>query len=247
LHRRPLGDPNDTSDPFHDRNNTVRRFAMFGIIVLAVLFAACQKGGQPAPTPPPGKSATTGAKQDSHPMLEIRNRRELDFEPGIKLTAWDFRAFRVAELTVRLLVIKDGKSQVVQELACKWENWPDSTSEAAWRLLYVLQDGDPFGAKNKRLPAITLAFDDAAPTSSTNKRSNQFVEGEFRLHHGASRKDGTLARSRPDIIYYHFYNATTDDSSTTLSGTVDSLVEASQGGHTAVAIAVEWKPFDGGK
>jgi hypothetical protein len=221
----------------------MRHITIIGIAILASLLASCQRSGQPAPVPtgdrPP---ATEASKRDAGPVIEIRAQQELDFEPGIRLTVWDLRASRVQQLTAKLLVIKDGKSEVAQELVCKWDNWPESKPEAAWRLYYLLQDGEPFGAKNKRLPTITLTFADAAPSSTAKKRSTQFLEGEFRIRHSESRKDNTLDQARAEVIYYGFYDPAKGDTSVTLGSSVEALVEASKGGRTAVAIVVEWKP-----
>jgi hypothetical protein len=221
-----------------------RSFAI-GLAVVICLLVSCQKASQPAPALSQKTPSGTVSKQDSpDPVLEITNRRQLDFGPGIEMTRWDFRASRVQELTVRLLVMKDGKSEQAQEVACKWDQWPQSDREASWHLHYLLQDGDPFGAKNKRLPAITLSFDAAAPTSSVQKRSHEFVEGEFGAQQSASTNDGALNPARPHLVYYRFYDPAKGDSSVTLSGTVESLTEASKDGRTAVAIVVEWKPAE---
>jgi hypothetical protein len=230
-------------------------------LLLAVLLVAMTGCGpdtkpedQPAASVPSGirPSAADRSKSDGGPVIEIRSHQELDFEPGIKLTAWTLRSSRVQELTARLLFIKDGKSEVAQELVCKWDKWPESKPEAEWHLYYLLQDGEPFGAKNKRLPAITLQFDDATPSSTATERSTQFLQGEFRRQTHLAWENSTLDPSRAEVIYYGFYDPAKGDpakgdTSVTLRGTVEALVEASKGGRTVVAIVVEWKPVGGGK
>jgi hypothetical protein len=225
------------------------------LLLAALLVAMTGCGSDTKPEDQPATPAPSGirpssadrSRSDAGPVIEIRSHQELDFEPGIKLTAWNLRSSRVQELTARLLFIKDGKSEVAQELVCKWDKWPESKPEAEWHLYYLLQDGEPFGAKNKRLPAITLQFDDATPSSTITERSTQFLQGEFRHHHSQARADNTLDPSRAEVIYYGFYDPSKGDTSVTLGGTVEALVEASKGGRTVVAIVVEWKPVGGGK
>jgi len=223
------------------------------LAVLLVAMTGC--GADTKPEARPAASASSGiqtsgadrSKSEGEPVIEIRSHQELDFEPGIQLTAWTLRSSLVQELTARLLFIKDGKSEVAQKLVYKWDNWPESKPEAEWHLYYLLQDGEPFGAKNKRLPAITLQFDDATPSSTMTERTTRFLQGEFRHHSRRAMEENTLDPSRAEVIYYGFYNPPAANTSVRLDLTVESLVEASRGGRTVVAIVVEWKPVGGGK
>jgi len=222
----------------------MRHRAIYGLVVLAGGLASCQRSGAPAPVATGGAPSAVGpSEQHAGAVIEILNHQELEFEPGIKMTVWDLRASRVGELAARLLVIKDGKSEVAQEAIYKWDKWPESKPEAVWHLYYLLQNGEPFGAKHKRLPAITLKFDDAAPSNLAGKHLNRLVEGEFRLQHSEARKDSTIDSSRPDLVYFGFYDPAKGDSSVNIRPTVEAIVEATKGGRTAVAIVVEWKPI----
>ncbi len=217
----------------------MKRTTILGTAMLISLAIACQQSKQAAPTPAQGSAIAV------QPVIEIQRLDEVTFEPGIKFMDWKLRACRVGELTARLLVIKDGKSNVAQEMICKWDAWPENRKEAIWHLHYVLQDGEPFGAKNKRMPGISMTFDDVAPTTTARKRSVHLVEGEFRSTMAESRRDNTLDPTRAEMLYHSFHVPVLGDSSVSIERNVDSLIEATKGGRTAVVIVVEWKPVGG--
>ena len=215
----------------------MKQFRIVAVVLLACAPLSCQKNGSPVPDLPQIE------KPHSGPIIEIKGQSELTFNPGIKFTVWNLRASRVQELSARLLVISDGKAAVAQQAVYTWDKWPEGKPDAVWQLYYLLMDGEPFGSNNKRLRVVSLKFDDTPPGRTSTQNSSLFVEGIFGIQDSESRNQNSVVPGRAEIIYSAFYDPTKGGSSHAFSDTVDSLVDASKGGRTVVAVVLEWKPF----
>ncbi len=143
--------------------------------------------------------------QEISPRFALAEVWGVKLDPGGSLRAWGVRAVRVKELKVQLLVISNGKSRMAQEATYTWDKWPDGQTEASWEVLYLLQDGSPFGLSDKRVPTLAVDFGAIKPTSTASQRSAVPVDGKFGSWHQTDSSMTTLSSGRQHVIYAEMY------------------------------------------
>jgi len=181
------------------------------------------------------------AKKERESSFVLDSHQELKFKDGITMDVWDVRATRIRELTVRLLIIADGKSQVAREEKLKWDNWPKEQAEEAWQLYYLLQDNQALGAKRERVPSFTIRFGSAKPRSSTGMRSTLSVDGEFSTPSTSTSAKAAINASEESVVYVQIHNPAKWSGTIEFGRTVESLIKIANGGRVIVALTLEWK------
>jgi hypothetical protein len=204
--------------------------ALLTLLVVSTLPGGRQARGQ-------GKSTLEiGAVQKA----KFGSGAQLHIGAGTQLREWELRGSGVKELTVRLLVAVNGKSKLVQQEVYQWQKpRPDARLE----LLLLVQDGEPFGAKNKHLPSFAVRAKGLPVEASSSKREPTFLEGPFAVGVGADRFKGPVAPGKPFIVQWDLLGGTTDAK----IGSVDDLVEATKGRRSGLILVLEWTSDAGGK
>ena len=104
-----------------------------------------------------------------------------------------------------------------------------------------MQDGQAFGAKDKRVPSFAIRFGSAEPGSTTSKRTWLSVDGQFSADHAQARSKASIDTSKQRVVYQRIFYPAKGSSSFEYGATVESLVKAATGGRVIVALTVEWK------
>jgi hypothetical protein len=194
-----------------------------------VLVTSCSKQqGQPqgaaqgdntAPAPRAGKD-------DPDPSLQIDSRQELPFAAGTKVTIWNLRGGKVKELIARLLVCTDGKANKTNEIICRWQ---DTSRPVQGQLALLVQDGQPFGVKGKRLPSLSLSFQSGAPSSKNATSTSMLIPSD--VGSGLSTASDARSISGKEILYAEVGAPVPKKGERSLSlGTEEDLVKSSKDG-----------------
>src|SRR5437867_820573 len=181
------------------------RFALPAVILVVSFgwLTYCQTVGaeppqrpQPSPAQPEtgSASATDGngdvnAEDDEdaetrharRPMFVMSGLRSFNVDGGEYITC-TLQAMRVKQATMRLRLIQNGRDTVIREVKCDWaeEQWRDAMKPVTGQLLFLVQNGAPFGAADKGLPRLAVQFDD----DMVVKRPRQTEHGDPPLLEG---------------------------------------------------------------
>lgn len=203
-----------------------------------------------ADNPQPAKPASVAAKPAAAPEvagpLSIDSYRKYDLGPGTQLHVWNIRAFGLKQLATNLLIIRDGTAQTARRIEYKWEKW--DKPPAAGQILLVMQDGQLFGVKDKRLPLLTVDFPEL-PNGSRSEAANGDIPIEGAFHDAgpaAVTINGSLLSFPPGIahkaiLYGQVFIPEKESGGTVvLSTDLDSLIKEARPGRAAVAISLDW-------
>lgn len=160
----------------------VRRSTLW-LVPILVLTAACNRSEKPL-------------AEDNGPFLTIERIHNFSLEPGSTVVTWDLNGRGMKEMTAHLLVFRDGKRLPGKEIVCRWDE--ESPAEMHAEMVYLLQDGDAFGSKNKRMANLEITFKAGEPDLRIVRGGHIFVEGDFK----ASESTGLTSRERlksPDL------------------------------------------------
>jgi hypothetical protein len=211
------------------------------VLGLATLAGCWQKAGPPpaatiAPAPAPTTTEGTARSNTAlYPDLHVRSGQELDFGHGTKGRLWTLTGQQFKSLTVTLVVARDGKKEPGNEITCGWD---ESSKNVDAQLVLLLQDGSAFGAKGKRLPALTLQFRSGAPDS---RKTVTAAGVHDTLPPRASSTATDSSVSFKDLLFYELSGDPATGETVTIGGTEDSLIEASKNKRLVVGVLVEWK------
>src|SRR5580765_8152943 len=77
---------------------------------------------------------------------------------GVTCHAWSVRVRNAKALTFRLHVIRNGERRVAQTVAYRWakEDWRPEADAVAGQVLVLLQEGRPFGAKDRQRASLSV-------------------------------------------------------------------------------------------
>jgi hypothetical protein len=185
------------------------------------------------------------AQEVASPML-IDSYRKIDFQPGIQLHVWNVRALGLKELSISLLVIRDGKRQTASRTDYKWDKWDISQPLVAGQIVLLMHDGQQFGVKDKRLPILAIDFAKLPDgTQSATTSNNILIEGALNSRGGAATGPGSLMSFPPGqghkaVLYGELFAPVTDLASVSLTPDLDALIKAANSGRTVVAVCLEW-------
>jgi hypothetical protein len=141
-------------------------------------------------------------------------------------------------LTARLRVSSNGQVQTAGEVRYAWDQWDKDQPAATGRLVYLVQDGAPFGQKGKRLQQLALDV----------KGSPGFVRSYTHSPVVLDIKGGgmssTLSGMAKGIVFHDVYLPTPGLGKVEM--TLPSLnaaefAQASRGGQTHIALDVDWQ------
>ncbi len=216
-----------------------RLLACLAVIALT----SCTKRVEQPEVPLPGGGVPNFGIGETAPFCSIESRREFGLQDGTQLQVWNLKMSGLKSLTSRLLIATDGKMQTANEVEYKWEKWEQSSPAATGQLVLLIQDGKPFGVKEKRLPLLALDLQNSPSNSRIGKQQGLFVEGDLLNSMSSSSEAGSLMRK--SIIFAQlFMPRSTTTMSISLGSDLESVMIASKGGRTVVAVEVEWAPRD---
>ncbi len=143
----------------------------------------------------PGRRKTRTGFELTEPLV-VDSYRQVDLQKGCQLHTWNIRAHGPKKFTTSLLVIRDGKAQTVSKIEYTWGNWDDSQPPAAGQILLLMQDGQIFGVKDKRLPLLAVDFPKLPSHGRMTSTSNTTIDGVLSSI-GAMPLQGATALSSP--------------------------------------------------
>jgi hypothetical protein len=218
-------------------NNPVFR-AVFCVSV--VLLTSCgRQQGPPQVAAPAGNAppAPPDVKADTNPSLKIESRQELPFGGGAKGTVWSLRGQKVKELTARLLICTDGKADNNNEISCQWN---DTSKPMHGQLVLLVQDGQPFGVKGKRLASLGLSFSSGGPSSKIERSSSALISSD--LPSRMSTATDATSISAKEVLYRELSAPLKEGAQAwNLGGSEEELVKSSKDGSVVLAVILEWK------
>ncbi len=204
----------------------------------AIVFACCS-----ALILPSCHRQTASQTPSQTPSLVIEAPEHYPFGSGVDAMLWKLSGQRIRELTARLLVMKDGQRLPDQEIVCRWEDPAHAPATVRGQLCFAIQDGQPFGVKDKLLPSFGIHFQEGGPSSTDIRRSGPFIEGHF-PH--ITTTSGTHAEkidsSRLYVVYAKVFDPGVYGEQS--FGTLEGLMRTSKGGRVVLAITLEWSPMD---
>lgn len=205
----------------------------------------CSRTADPvAKAEPSGAKTEEQAKPEGSGKLYIGDVAEATFgrNASTQLLTWYLRASNVKELMVRLVLARDGKSEVAQQTTYKWKT---PTKEAQWKLCYLLQDGRTFGIKDKLFPSFALASPGthAAETVTTGTATSFAKPASVSMQHDETTKRD-VSPSNEEIVLIQLREKEGADvkrESGLNLRSIDGLTKASINGRTGVILLLEWK------
>jgi hypothetical protein len=225
-----------------------RRDGLWLLWGCGLLLASCDR---PADNPQAVKPVPAAEKPASAPEapgpMSVDSYRKLDLQPGIQLHVWNVRVHALKELTASLLVIRDGKPQTASKTEIKWEKWDDSRPPASGQMLLLMQDGQLFGVKDKRVPLLMVDFPDLRDGTRVASTSIIPIEGDVKGNISTATNAGSLLSFSPGqthkaILYGELFVPANDLAGASLSPDLDVLIKAASSGRAVVAIILEWVP-----
>lgn len=219
----------------------MRRCLLFFLLILAVWTSSC--GQRPVTeTTAAATKPNSAPAPDTSPRCQVVSNDKVGFGPNANVTAWNLEIAHVQELTARLALLADGQSKTLTEITVKWDKWPADAKPAKGRLVYLVQDGAAFGAKDKRLASLSLSIPDGPSSSRTERRSSDLLEGDWASFGGTQTTSGDVSAGTPHVLSVELFRpATSIPDVTSWSSTLDSLLEASKKGVRILVVVVEVK------
>lgn len=95
-------------------------------------------------------------------FLTLGPINEANFESGTTLFAWPISGQGVGKLTANLLTFIHGEPGPHIKVDCIWS---DSQLPFKGEVQLLLEDGNPFGVKDKLIPSLKVSFSEGAPSS----------------------------------------------------------------------------------
>ena len=210
----------------------MRNRLSLGLLSVAILtMASCQ---------PASKSVvgSGSAKKELKPFLKLEEHQE----KGKSVGTWDVQAFGVKQLTLRLLVLSDGKSQSKQEATYQWNNWPKDQLEATWRLHFKTQSNDSPGAAASRRYSFDVDFENAKPDTITPQGGQAEVTGQFNWQNQEVRSKAIIDSGEQRIICLKIFDPVQGDKKIEYnSSSIESLLKITTGGRVVLVLTMEWK------
>jgi hypothetical protein len=194
-----------------------------------------------------GQTPVDTGREQAKPTLSLDTHQSLPLKDGAGLELWKGKATGLKELKVRLMVLSDGKSRVVQAIDCSWDKWPIDRVVTTWQL-YLLQDREEeYGADGRQkwrlhLPWVGVQFEAAPPGRTIRETSPPEVSGEFVELFSNPGSAGDIRSSEQRVVYFRYYFPPSSGRySIDPEETVESLTKKAVEGRVIVALAVEWK------
>jgi hypothetical protein len=173
----------------------------------------------------------------------VDTHREYKFGGKIRLHVWDLKAAGLNELTVRLLIIQNGKAQTAHQTVCQWKGWNPPSPPANGRLMLLIEDPQP-SETGKRFPHLGLDLQVPAATQAhtASNETSVAIDGKLQLRMSASSSGDSVGTAV--VIYSEVYALAKDTNPGSLDGSLDSLIASSKAapGGTLLAVTVEAKP-----
>jgi hypothetical protein len=213
-----------------------------------LLLASCghQAANPKTANPAPASEKPAPAPNVAGPM-SVESYRKLDLQPGIQLHMWNIQANSLKELSVSLLIIRDGKPEITSKIEYKWETWESSEPPAIGQIMLLLQDGQLFGVADRRVPLLMDDFPKLPPGSRAQVNSNVSIEGRLMPGAATTTNEGTFMSFPPGhphkkILYGAIFVPENFVGSVSLAPNIETLSEAASDGRVVVAISLEWIP-----
>jgi len=174
------------------------------------------------------------------PSCAVESTRNLKLDDGTELQIWDVKASGLERLTVRLLVATDGKVETANEVEYKWDKWETAAPAATGQLVLLIQDGKAFGVKGKRLPLLAVDLQGSPGHVRSETKRGLVLEGVYWRMSDSSFSSPLPMRS---VIGGQLFVPKADaPGPDRWSNNLESVVEFSKEGKTAVAVVLEWSP-----
>jgi hypothetical protein len=175
----------------------------------------------------------------------VESHRTLDLQPGVQLDLWGIQVNGLKELTATLLVLRDGTEQVASKVEHKWETWDDSQPPAAGQILFLMQDGQPFGVTDKQVPLLAVDFPKLPNGLRSQTSANITIENSLKPGASTSTNEGTLMSFPPGtphsaILYAKVFVPENFVGEISLAPQLDILQKAAESGRTVLAIRLDW-------
>jgi hypothetical protein len=221
-----------------------QRFSLLLICGYSMMLNSC---GRPAQKTEQAQAVAATAAQANDPdavsPLTINNHRKHDLQLGMQLHTWKIQVQGIKEMTTTLLVIRDGDVQTVYKIEDKWEKWDSSQPPVTGEIVFVTQNGQPFGIADKLFPQMTV--DLLQTPDCTRVKSNNPVPIEGILVPGLSIASdaGGLGNSGLKVKNFLFAELLTppnEQNSGFLAPDLEGLKRIARSGRVIIAITVEW-------
>ena len=98
------------------------------------------------------------------PYLNLQDRKKLKLDNIVHAVIWNFHGCQVKEFTARMLVSVSNKAPEKFEIKYVWNN---ASKHVDLELVYMTQDGSPFGVMDKRIPSLSLTSSNNEPSQKT--------------------------------------------------------------------------------
>jgi hypothetical protein len=185
---------------------------------------------RPKPTIEPSRSAE----------FVLDNMDSFSPGSGSQFILWDFHGYGVGTLNAKLIVAKNGVGKEATSITCDWKTPPQ---EFTGRMLLMMMDGEGFGKKDQQVPKLALEFRSGKPDQTgtrTRKDSEVLIQGPFGITSStASLRPKQISANEPAVSYYSMMSQL--DKSVGVNGhNVETLIESTKKGSTAVIVVVEW-------
>ncbi len=168
--------------------------------------------------------------------------REHQFDGKIRLHIWDLKAAGLTELTVRLVIIQNGKAQTAHQTVLECKGWSPS-APANGRLMLLIEDPQPSETGKQRFPhlVLDLQLPPMPDAHTSSKETNVAIDGNLQWRTSASSSGNSVGN--PLVIYSEVYAPAKEMSSNSLDGSLDFLIASSKGapGRALLAVTVEAK------
>ncbi len=199
--------------------------AVIGVLLLSV---ACQQitGNAPAETS----------------YCAIQSNQTIAPQPETRLNTWNLQATQLKQLTARLLWVKDGKVETVNETVYTWENWSDDEIISGQITLF-LQDGTSFGVSDRHLSLLNVTLPETPAAERVEKKTQEVFSGQLESRFSFNASTNPLLPQGSTILYAELFASPQESiGSVSYAADLESVIAMSQGDRTVVAVSLECQP-----
>ncbi len=216
----------------------VKRCTIVMVVVATALLSSCNRNSDAPGTPAASSKtpATNQAANTSSPFLRVHNNETHSFHGGTKLYVWTLQGYGIKELTIRLVHISNGQSKTATESVLTWNE--ATASKTSGKILFLIQDGQAFGANEKHSPSLSVTFDNVHRRVTA---SPQILELNSRPAPAHAMTEGSISEHASGQILYNSIFVPPERKGFSLEGNLDSMIEESKNGTTFVAITLDWE------
>jgi hypothetical protein len=204
------------------------------------LLAGCNPN-VPASGHVPAPDQKKAGDNNTPPFCSLESHQTVELQAGSTLQVWNIRAHRLKHLAARLLIISDGKVQPANEVEYKWDKWEKEQPATTGQVIYLLQDGQAFGAKNKRLPQIGVEVQNSPSHARASKQATIMLKDDLQPRVGMSSVTETAPLANKSRLFAQVYTVVGQHDNVSITSEFDSMIEASKNGRTVVAVTLEWQ------